>query len=56
MTIYLIKSDNTYIEFNNVLSWTNSYVLYKSGNGTCKMYANDTEYFTNTLPKDESKE
>jgi hypothetical protein len=56
MIIYLIKPDNTYIEFNNVLSWTNTYVLYKSGKGTCKIYAKDMEYFTDTLSKDEHKE
>ena len=55
MTIYLIKLDNTYEEFNNVLSWTDSYIIYKAGKGTCKIYANDTEYFTNTLPENINK-
>jgi hypothetical protein len=50
MTIYLIKKDNTYKTFNNVVEWTDTYVVYKAGRGTCKIYTTEGEYFTDVEP------
>lgn len=50
MTIYLIKSDQTYETFNNIIEWTKDYVIYKAGRGTAKIYAGENEYFTNEKP------
>lgn len=50
MTIYLIKNDNTYETFNNVIEWNKQYVVYEAGKGTCKIYASEGEYFTDVEP------
>lgn len=49
--IYLIKTDNTYDTFNNVIEWSDSYIVYKAGKGTCKIYASEGEYFTDQAPE-----
>lgn len=49
--IYLIKNDNTYETFDNIIEWTERYVVYKAGKGTCKIYASEDEYFTDVEPK-----
>ena len=56
MEIYLIKEDNTYETFNNVIEWTEHYVVYKAGRGTCKIYASENEYFTDQEPRDVEEE
>ena len=50
MTIYLIKQDNSYETFENVIEWTSNYVVYKAGKGTAKIYASENEYCTNDEP------
>jgi hypothetical protein len=49
--IYLIKTDGTFDTYNNVIEWTNSYVVFKSGKGTAKIYAGGGEYFTDVTPE-----
>jgi hypothetical protein len=49
--IYLIKQDGTHETFTNVIDWDKDYVTFKAGKGTCKIYANEGEYFTDTLPE-----
>lgn len=50
MTIYLIKKDNNYETFENVIEWTSNYIVYKAGRGIAKIYAGENEYFTNEEP------
>ena len=50
MTIYLIKEDNTYETYNNVLEWTSEYVAYQAGKGKAKIYAGEGDYFTDKKP------
>lgn len=50
MTIYLIKNDNTYETFNDVIDWAENYVVYKAGQGIAKVYASEDEYFTDVEP------
>ena len=56
MTIYLIKEDNKYDAFSNVIEWSNNYCVYKAGKGTAKIYAGEGEYFTNAMPRPEVTE
>lgn len=49
MKIYLIK-ENGYETYNNVIEWTNAYVVYQAGRGRGKIYAGEGEYFTNIEP------
>lgn len=51
--IYLINKETkeTLREFTNVISWDERSITYKAGKGTCKIYANEGEYFTDTLPE-----
>ena len=51
--IYLIKKDGTFQTVTNVIEWTDSYVVFKAGRGTCKVYAGDGEYFTDISPNAE---
>lgn len=53
MVIYLIKKDNTYETFDNVIEWTEYYVIYKAGQGIAKIYASEDEYFTDVEPTEE---
>ncbi len=48
--IYLIKNDNTYEIFENVIEWSENYCIYKAGKGICKIYATEGEYFTDVEP------
>ena len=52
MTIYLIK-ENGYETYDNVIEWTNDYLIYQAGKGKAKIYAGEGEYFTDTQPKEE---
>ena len=49
--IYLIKTDNTYDTFTNVIEWQSNCCIYKAGKGTCKIYASEGEYFTDQAPE-----
>ena len=51
--IYLISKETkeTLREFTNVISWDERSVTYKAGKGIAKIYANEGEYFTDTLPE-----
>lgn len=51
MTIYLIKEDKTYDTYNNVIEWSNDYVVYQAGKGKAKIYAGEGEYFTDVQPE-----
>ena len=51
MTIYLIKEDNSYETYNNVIEWSSDYVIYQAGKGKAKIYAGEGEYFTDVQPK-----
>jgi hypothetical protein len=51
MTIYLIKEDNSYETYNNVIEWTKDYALYQAGRGRGKIYAGENEYFTDVKPE-----
>lgn len=51
--IYLIKKDGSFDTYSNVIEWTDSYVVYKAGKGTCKIYASEGEYFTDVAPNAE---
>lgn len=50
MTIYLIKNDNTYKTFNNIIEWNEHYVAYQGGKGIGTIYASEDEYFTDVEP------
>lgn len=49
--IYLIKQDGTFQTVTNVIEWTEQYVVFKAGKGTCKIYASEGEYFTDQAPE-----
>ena len=50
MTIYLIKKDNIYETYSNVLEWTSEHITYQAGKGKAKIYAGVGEYFTDKKP------
>jgi hypothetical protein len=54
--IYLIKNDNTYETLKNVIEWSEQYVVYKAGRGTCKIYSSENEYFTDQEPRNVKEE
>ena len=51
--IYLINKETKEVvnTFGNVIEWNDSYVVYKAGKGTCKIYASEGEYFTDQAPE-----
>lgn len=53
MRVYLIdKNTNEIIkEYNNVIEYTEDYILYQAGKGRGKLYAGENEYFTNIKPE-----
>ena len=46
MTVYLIKTDGTKEEFNNVTQFTASKIVCKAGRGIMTIFAGPGEYFT----------
>lgn len=51
MTIYLIKTNDTYETFNNVIKWDETHITYKAGKGRVTIYASEGEYFTDVEPE-----
>jgi hypothetical protein len=50
MKVYLIKENKIQNSFENVIEWNKEYCIYKAGQGTCKIYASEGEYFTDVEP------
>ena len=46
MTVYLIKTDGTKEEFNNVIQFTADKIVCKAGKGIMTIFAGPGEYFT----------
>lgn len=53
MTVYLIKENQTFDTYNNVIEWKVNYIIYTAGKGKAKIYAGEGEFFTNIKPKEE---
>lgn len=55
MKIYLINKETNEIinEYNNVVEYTDYYIMYKAGKGISKIYVGENEYFTNTTKETE---
>lgn len=58
MKIYLInkETNETIIEFDNVINWSNNFVEYNNG-GRAKIYCDsETEYFTDKEAEDNGRQ
>ena len=56
--IYLINTESKEVinTYNNVISWGINFVEYAPKGLRVKIYCNDNEYFTDTLPTESEEE